>query len=95
MISFYIALGYFGLMSLVTFSLYVLDKKKAKRGSYRIPEKVLLLLSFFGGALGGLIAMYTVRHKTKREHWYFTFVNVIGLLLHVAALVLLFIYKPF
>lgn len=95
MISFYIALGYFVLMSLITFILYSVDKRKAVKGSWRIPEKVLLLMSFFGGAIGGFLAMQIMRHKTRAEHWYFTFVNILGILWQVAALVLLFIFKPF
>ena len=52
-------------------------KGKAKRGAWRIPEKALLSLSFFGGAVGGYLAMHFVRHKTKK--WYFHFVNLLGL----------------
>lgn len=68
---------FIGLLSIVTFGLYVSDKKKAKKGEWRIPEKTLLLCSFLGGALGGMIAMQLVRHKTK--HWYFFAVNLLGL----------------
>ena len=66
-----------GVISLVAFFLYASDKAKAKRGKWRIPEKVLLLLSFFGGAVGGLSGMLLFRHKTR--HWYFWFVNIVGL----------------
>ena len=58
---------------------------EARRGKWRIPEKALLLLSFFGGAIGGILGMLLFRHKTK--HWYFWFVNIVGLLWQ-AALVL-------
>lgn len=95
MILFYIVVGFFVFMSVVTFCLYGADKKKAKKGKWRIPEKVLLLCSFFGGASGGYSAMLVFRHKTKREHWYFTFVNLLGILWQIAALVLIFLYKPF
>lgn len=72
------------LMSVITYILYVSDKSKAKRGVNRISEKCLLLSSFFFGALGGIVAMYTARHKTK--HWYFVFVNIVSLALHVVIL---------
>ena len=78
-------------MSLVTFCLYVADKHKAKRGVWRIPERVLLLCSLLGGAVGGTFAMYTVRHKTK--HWYFVAVNALGLILQAALLVLILIRR--
>ena len=75
-----------GVMSLITFITYGADKLKAKRRSWRIPEKVLLSLSFFGGALGGLFAMTFFRHKT--QHWYFYFVNIASLILHVIICIL-------
>ena len=67
--------GYLVLLSLITFFMYAADKRKASKGKWRIPEKVLLLSSFLGGAFGGYPAMLIFRHKTKGEHWYFTFVN--------------------
>ena len=93
MIIFYIALGYFALMSIITGCMYAADKKKAKKGSRRTPEKVLLLMSFLGGAVGGFATMQIVRHKTKAEHWYFTVVNILGILWQVAALVVIFVFR--
>ena len=81
--------GYLILLSFVTFFMYLTDKKKAEKGKWRIPEKVLLLSSFLGGAFGGYPAMILFRHKTKGEHWYFTAVNLLGIILHVTALVVL------
>lgn len=93
MIIFYIVLAYFALMSVITGCMYAADKKKAVKGSRRTPEKVLLLMSFFGGAVGGFLTMQIVRHKTKAEHWYFTVVNLLGIAWQVAALVLIFIFR--
>ena len=70
-------------MSLVTFFFYFADKQKAKKGEWRIKEAVLLALGFLGGAIGALVAMQVFRHKTK--HWYFWAVNIISVILHVAA----------
>lgn len=79
-----------GIMSIITYTLYAIDKKRAIRGiNPRISEKRLLLHSFFFGALGGLIAMYTLRHKTKREHWYFTFINILSLIIHISLAILI------
>ena len=61
----------------ITFIVYAVDKGKAKRDAWRISEKTLLTLSFFGGAAGGYFAMHMVRHKTRK--WYFHFVNLLGL----------------
>ena len=54
-----------GVMSLVAFVAFGLDKIKAKRSSQRISERRLLLLSLAGGATGALAAMLTFRHKTR------------------------------
>ena len=82
-----IAIIIFAAMSLVAFVLYGADKRKAKRGQWRIPEKVLLLWSFLGGAIGGSAAMLLFRHKTK--HWYFVAVNAIGVLWQIALIIFL------
>ena len=73
---FYLLIAYLA-VSLLTLILYGADKKKAKKGARRVPEKVLLGFSFFGGAVGGLLGMTLFRHKTK--HWYFWLVNILGL----------------
>lgn len=77
-------------VSLAAFIVYGADKSRAKRGAWRISEKALLCLSFFGGAAGGLLGMVLFRHKTR--HWYFWAVNFLGLVWQIAALVLLALY---
>jgi uncharacterized membrane protein YsdA (DUF1294 family) len=67
----------FGILSVITFFMYGVDKFKAQRGKWRISEKALLISSFIGGAVGGFLAMQLFRHKTK--HWYFNVVNILGL----------------
>ena len=81
--------SYLVLLSIITFIAYGADKKKAKDHKYRTKEKTLLGLSFFGGAFGGYPAMLIFRHKTKAEHWYFTAVNLLGLAIHIALMILL------
>lgn len=78
-----------GIVSLINFCLYAADKSKARRGEWRIPEKVLLGFSFFGGGIGGYIGMFVCHHKTK--HWYFHVVNILGLLWQVALALYLFV----
>lgn len=56
-------------MNLLAFVLMGIDKLKAKRGAWRIPEKTLFLVTALFGGLGGTLGMYFFRHKTK--HWYF------------------------
>lgn len=73
-----IFLTYLVIMTLITYMLYLIDKKRSKKaGARRISEKVLLLFSLLGGALGGYLAMIMWHHKTK--HWYFVLINVLGI----------------
>jgi len=72
-------------MSVITFIVYAVDKSAAVHHRYRVPEKTLLLLAFFGGALGALLAMYTVRHKTRK--WYFAVPVPVMLMVQVGVLV--------
>lgn len=78
---------YIAVCSLITFALYAVDKKKAQKDAWRIPEKVLLGFSFLGGGIGGYAAMRICRHKTK--HWYFHVVNVAGIVWQVMLMVFL------
>lgn len=80
-----------GVISILNFIMYAVDKLKAKLFLWRTREKTLLLTSFLGGAVGGSLAMLLFRHKTR--HWYFVFVNFIGLVWQIALLVYLFITK--
>lgn len=50
----------------ITFGAFALDKKRAIKNQWRIPESTLLILSLIGGSLGGLLAMKIVKHKTKK-----------------------------
>lgn len=79
-----IFLGWCAVLSVVTFFAYGLDKLKAKKVAWRIPEKTLLGLGVIGGAVGGLLGMNTFHHKTK--HIYFWIINYIALIAHVALL---------
>ena len=83
-----IYLAILGIISLVAFVTYFADKVKAKRGAWRVPEKVLLGMGFLGGAIGALAAMQIFRHKTK--HYYFYVVNILGLIWQVAVAVLIY-----
>ena len=51
--------------------LFGVDKKRAKEGRWRIPEKTLFLSAILGGSIGAILGMHLFRHKTK--HWYFRY----------------------
>ena len=43
----------------------LVDKRKAAKGAWRIPEKTLFLIAILGGSIGSILGMYAFRHKTK------------------------------
>ena len=57
---------YLVVINIIGFLAMLIDKKKAKRGEWRIPEKTLLLITLLGGGVGTIAGMYTFRHKTKK-----------------------------
>lgn len=59
-------LVYIFIINLIAFAAYGIDKAKARNGTRRIPEKTLIGLAAFGGAIGALIGMLTFRHKTRK-----------------------------
>ena len=80
-----VLLAYLALINLLTFVFYGVDKRRAKKGAWRISEKTLLLLPLLGGSIGGILGMQVFRHKTK--HWYFQFGVPAVLILQLAAAV--------
>ena len=61
---------YLGIINVITFLAFAIDKLHAVKGKRRIRIITLLGLAFVGGSLGALLGMYTLRHKTKV--YYFT-----------------------
>ena len=47
----------------------LIDKLKAERGSWRIPEKTLFMITLLGGGIGTIAGMYLFRHKTKKLYF--------------------------
>ena len=72
--------------NLLVFMIYGIDKSKAKRGAWRIPEKYLLSFAFLCGGFGAWLAGVTFHHKTRK--WYFKTVWFLGI---VTTLVVLYL----
>lgn len=53
-------------INIITFLIMWWDKHEAKVGDWRVSEKTLFMLVLIGGGIGGIIGMYTFRHKTKK-----------------------------
>ena len=81
---------YLLLINAAAFVLMLVDKQKAKKNRWRIPERTLILSAAFGGSIGALMGMYTFRHKTK--HLKFT-LGVPAILIAQIALAVLLLLK--
>ena len=75
-------------MNIITFIAFGIDKRKAVKGRWRIPEKTLLLMGLMFGSVGQLLGMKVFRHKTNK--WYFWFCGMLSL-----AVQIVIIYKIF
>ncbi|SFA69920.1 Uncharacterized membrane protein YsdA, DUF1294 family [Acetitomaculum ruminis DSM 5522] len=81
-------LVYLSFMNVVGLVIMGIDKYKALKDAWRIPEKTLFLISLFGGSVGTWSGMYMFHHKTK--HWYFVIGMPVIMLCHIA--IALYVY---
>lgn len=63
--------GYILIVNILSFALMGIDKNRAKKRAYRIPEATLFLFALIGGSLGSIVGMHVFHHKTR--HWYFLY----------------------
>ena len=85
---FYVYLSLMVIMSIISFILYGVDKKKAIKGKERIKEKTLLFYTIFNGAIGAFFARFVFRHKTEKK--YFSLTIFAGLFIQVLGLAILY-----
>ena len=64
---------YLLIVNLMAFAAMGIDKWKAKRDAWRIPESTLMALVLIGGGIGGIAGMYKFHHKTKKPKFYLGF----------------------
>jgi uncharacterized membrane protein YsdA (DUF1294 family) len=62
---------YFVIINIVGFAIMGIDKRKAMKRAFRIPEATLFIVALIGGSVGSILGMQVFRHKTR--HWYFVF----------------------
>lgn len=77
-----ILLVYFLIVNVIGFFLMGIDKLRAKKQVWRVPEKTLFILALIGGSIGTNLGMFMFRHKTR--HWYFVIGMPLILILQVA-----------
>ena len=82
---------YFIIINCISFIIMGVDKYKARKRAWRIPESTLFVLALIGGSLGSIAGMHLFHHKTR--HWYFLYGMPAILILQVL-LVLLLLSSP-
>ena len=60
---------YLAVINLIGFFVMFLDKRKAKKGSWRISENAIFIITAIGGGIGTIAGMYRFRHKTKKKRF--------------------------
>lgn len=83
-------LFYLPIMNACTFLLMLVDKQKAKRNLWRIPERVLLGLCAAGGSFGGYLGMKLFRHKTR--HPQFSVGIPVMMAVHIVLIILIILF---
>lgn len=64
-----ILIAYLVIINFITFAAFAVDKIAAIERKSRIRIVTLLALAFFGGSVGGLIAIYLLRHRTRKDYF--------------------------
>ena len=60
---------YLIIINIIGFLVMYMDKQKAKKGKWRIPEKTIFIITVLGGGIGTISGMYAFRHKTQKLHF--------------------------
>ena len=68
---------YLLIINLIGFYMMWSDKRKAKKGKWRIPEQTLFIVTALGGGIGTIAGMYTFRHKTQKLKFIFGFPTIL------------------
>ncbi len=84
-----ILLVYLVIVNALGLLLMLVDKYKAKKQLWRIPEATLMGVAAIGGSIGSLMGMRLFRHKTKHPKFYIG----IPVILALQILVALFLYN--
>ena len=84
---------YLFLVNAIAFLLMLIDKQKAKKKKWRIPEATLMGSAAIGGSIGALAGMYTFRHKTKHPKFTIGVPVILMLQLILAVAVIWLLHK--
>lgn len=84
---------YLLIINALGFILMLIDKHKARKNKWRIPEATLMTVAALGGSVGSLLGMYLVRHKTKHLKFTLGIPAILVVQIGIAVAVYLIFYK--
>lgn len=88
---YYVIASYLVIVNIIGFVLMAIDKSKARKNQWRVPEKTLFFMAIIGGSIGSILGMKTFRHKTKHKSF------VIGMplifILQSLLVIIVYLYK--
>ncbi len=80
---------YLIIINMIAFFLMGIDKQRAKKHAFRVPEATLFTIAIIGGSIGSIMGMYAFRHKTRHP----AFLYGLPIILIVQLLVIYALYK--
>lgn len=77
---------YLLIINFIGFAIMGIDKYKAKKRAFRIPEATLFIVAIIGGSIGSIAGMYTFRHKTRHRSFVYgmPFILIVQIALIIA-----------
>lgn len=88
-----VVVAYLITVNIVAFALMGIDKHKAKKKQWRIPERTLFLSAAVGGSIGAMYGMHLFRHKTKHKSFLFGMPAILALQLLIV--IMLYLFTPY
>lgn len=84
---------YIIIINIIGFIVMLIDKNRAKKNEWRIPEKTIFIITALGGSIGTITGMYLLRHKTKKIK--FTIGLPMILILEIIGIIVIYIKNNF
>ena len=89
--SFEFIILYVAAVNVISFIVMGVDKRRAVKRAFRVPESTLFVLAIIGGSIGSIAGMHLFHHKTR--HWYFLYGMPVILALQII-LILAVVFSP-
>jgi uncharacterized membrane protein YsdA (DUF1294 family) len=86
-------LAYLVIINAAGFLIMLIDKRKAQKNLWRIPERTIMSVAVSGGSVGVLLGMYAFRHKTKHLKFTIGVPVILSVQIMIAIFALIYMQK--